>query len=86
MTARFRLSPRSAQLQIVEGHLLATSIITENGGPVAHWSKANKEARLVERKVCFILDVCSWGVVCMAVQRPSLPTSLDSERARVFIG
>lgn len=60
MTARFRLSPRSAQLQIVEGHLLATSIITENGGPVAHWSKANKEARLVERKFA-LFWMCAAG-------------------------
>ena len=30
-------------------------------GPAAHHSKANKEARLVERKVCFISDVGNWG-------------------------
>ena len=83
MTARFPLSPRSAQLQTLEGHLLAISIVTENGVPVAHWSKANKEARLVERKVCF-MNVCNWGVVCRVVQRPSLPTSLDSQRARTL--
>ena len=36
---------------------------TERGvwGPAAHHSKANKEARLVERKVCFISDVGNWG-------------------------
>ena len=61
MTAQFPLSPRSAQLQTLEGHLLAISIVTENGVPVAHWSKANKEARLVERKVCFISDAGNWG-------------------------
>ena len=30
-------------------------------GPAAHCSKANKETRLVERKVCFILDAGNEG-------------------------
>ena len=30
-------------------------------GLAAHHSKANKEARLVERKVCFISDAGNWG-------------------------
>jgi len=32
------------------------SIVTEGGGPAACCSTANKEARLVEMKVCCILD------------------------------
>ena len=28
--------------------------------PAAHCSKANKQARLVERKVCFISDADNW--------------------------
>ena len=61
MVGQFPLSPRSAQLQTLKGHLLAASIVTENGVPVTHWSKATKEARLVEREVCFILDARAWG-------------------------
>ena len=30
-------------------------------GPAANCSKANKKARLVESKVCFILDACNLG-------------------------
>ena len=30
-------------------------------GPAAHRSKANKQARLVERKVCFTSDANNWG-------------------------
>ena len=29
-------------------------------GPAACLSKANKQARLVERKVCFISDASNW--------------------------
>ena len=31
-------------------------------GLAAHFSKANKEARLAERKVCFILDASNQGM------------------------
>ena len=41
-------------------------------GPVAYRSKANKEARLVERKVCFILEASNPAV--------------GRHRARAFIG
>ena len=40
--------------------------------PAAHCSKANKQARLVERKVCFISDAGNCGVEgWQAVQRPT---------------
>ena len=42
--------------------LVRTVIFLPNPGPAALFSKAMKEARLVERKVCFILDACKgWG-------------------------
>ena len=50
-------------------------------GPAARSSKANKEARLVERKVCFILDASNrgggggGGGRQMPVQRPTSPPS-----------
>ena len=52
-------------------------------------SKANEEARLVERKVCFILDTSNgeWGKT--PVQRLALPLppllSHDNQWARTFI-
>ena len=39
-----------------------TSVCNQKWGPTAHCPKANKEAKLVERKVCFILDAGNWGV------------------------
>ena len=33
----------------------------KGGGLAARRSKANKEARLMERKVCFILDASDWA-------------------------
>ena len=56
-------------------------------GPAAHSSKANKQARLVERKVCFISDACNHvgsGGGRKPIQRPTLPT--DNQWARAFIG
>ena len=42
------------------------------GGPAAHSSKTNKQARLVERKVCFISDASSGtGGGQTSVQRPT---------------
>ena len=36
--------------------------VTERSvGPAARCSKANKQARLVEREVCFISDAGHWG-------------------------
>ena len=48
-------------------------IITEREGPAARRSKANKEARLVERKVCFILRARTRGGGQTPVQRPTPP-------------
>ena len=47
-------------------------------GPAAHLSKANKQDRLVERKVCFISDASNWG------QSPT-PPALAASGARAFI-
>ena len=52
-------------------------------GPAARCSKANKEARLVERKVCFILEAGSWGAGGGLVSKGRLPTT-DSWWARAF--
>ena len=41
----------------------ARCIVTESGGPAAHYSNANKEASLVERKVCFISEASNGGGV-----------------------
>ena len=46
--------------------------------PAAHRSKANKQARLVERRVCFISDASSWwgwGWGQTSVQRLTSPHS-----------
>ena len=48
------------------------NFVTENGGPAARRSKANKETRLVERKVCFILEAGSQGGRRTPVQRPAI--------------
>ena len=54
-------------------------------GLAAHRSKANKEARLVERKVCFILDPGNWGWgradVCPKANPPH-----NNQGARALIG
>ena len=44
--------------------LISKSYCNHKWGPAAHHSKAIKEARLVERKACFILDAGNqgWGV------------------------
>ena len=51
------------------------AVVTESGGSNACCSKAKKEAKLVERKVCFILDasngVGGWGQT--SVQRSTVP-------------
>ena len=54
-------------------------------GLAARQSKANKECRLVERKVCFILDSGNrWWGGRTPVQRPT-PPSADNQGARAFI-
>ena len=51
---------KSSSLQ--RSGLVRTVILSPNPGPAARLSKAIKEARLVERKVCFILDAGKgWG-------------------------
>ena len=47
----------------------AGSSVTESGGLAAHCSKANEEAGLVERKVCFILDAGNGGEGRTLVQK-----------------
>ena len=54
------------------------------GDTTACHSEANKQARLVERKACFISDASNWGrgwQIC--VQRLTLPP--DKQRVRAFI-
>ena len=54
------------------------------GDTTACHSKANKQARLVERKACFISDASNWGrgwQIC--VQRLTLPP--DKQRVRAVI-
>ena len=52
-------------------------------GPTAHHSKAVKKNRLMERKVCFILDAGNQGRGQTPVQRPTpFP---DNQWARAFI-
>ena len=58
----------------------------QNPGPAAHLSKASRKARLVERKVCFILDANNWwggglGVGYTPVQRPTPPPCNQGTRA-----
>ena len=55
-------------------------------GPAACHSKVNKQARLVERKLCFISDAGNWrrGEWQTSVQRPT-PTPPDKQRVRAFI-
>ena len=55
------------------------------GGLAVHHSKANKQARLVERKVCFISDAGNWGTggeggwwTSVLVQRLTVPYPLTS--------
>ena len=54
------------------------------GGPSAHHSKANKEARLMERNICFILDagVCVGGRVDSCPKAD--PPFLDNQWTRAF--
>ena len=60
-------------------------------GPAAHHSKANKEARLVEREVCFISDAGNWEWrVRTPVQSPTSPLPLTVgafiDRVLVVVG
>ena len=54
------------------------------GGPATHCSKANKQARVVERKVCFISDAgnCAggWGADIW----PKADTLPDKQRVELL--
>ena len=55
-------------------------------GLAACCSKANKQARLVERKVCFISDVDNWrGRVADVCPKADSPTPTGNQWARAFI-
>ena len=58
-------------------------------GPAAHLSKANKQDRLVERKVCFISDAGNlgggeWGAGCRHLSKGRL-LPVATSGARAFI-
>ena len=54
-------------------------------GPVSHCSKDNKEARLVERKVCFILDASNRGRGRVdTCPKADFPHFTDYQWARMF--
>ena len=45
------------------GNHSTSSLVTKSvWDPAAHLSKANKQAKLMEGKVCFILDASNWGL------------------------
>ena len=51
-------------------------------GPVVSCSKVNKDANLVERKVCFILEASNWGGGQIHVRRLTLPT--DNQQGKTI--
>ena len=54
-------------------------------GLTACGSKADEQARLVEREVCFISDAGNWwGIWWTSVQRLT-PQTPDKQRVRAFI-
>ena len=55
-------------------------------GPTACHSKANKEASLVERKVCFILEASNHGGVWTPVQKPTPHPLCWQSVGKCFIG
>lgn len=62
------------------------SPVTESGGPASHHSKANKEVRWVETKVCFILDARNLGVGrANAYLKADFPSLSHNYGARAFI-
>ena len=56
-------------------------MVLPNWGLAAQCSKASKEARLVEREFCFVLDAGNWEMRGrqMPVQRPAAPTDSGQE-------
>ena len=62
-------------------------LCNQKWGLAAHHSKANKEARLVGRKICFFWMPATgggWGQT--SVQRPTPPRLPGNQWARAFIG
>ena len=57
----------------------------QKSGPAVHYSKANKEARLVEKKVCFILDASKHGAVDFCQKDDLPPPTTDNQWTRAFI-
>ena len=60
--------------------------MSRNPGPAAHCSKASKKARLVETKVCFLLDANNrkgggQEIGYTSVQRPTPPPCNQGTRA-----
>ena len=53
--------------------------VTESWGLGPRHSKASKQTRLVERKVCFISDAGNWGLGETSVQRPLPPLASGGE-------
>ena len=52
--------------------------VTKSGGLAGRHSKANKEASLVERKVCFILDASNWWGKGRLLSKGQFPTTTTS--------
>ena len=57
----------------------------QKSGPAVHYSKANKEASLVEKKVCFILDASKHGAVDFCRKYDLPPPTTDNQWTRAFI-
>ena len=67
--------------------LVAQETVTKSGDLAARSSKANKEARLVERKVCFVSEAATWegrADSCPKTDSPPPPPPTDNQRARAF--
>ena len=54
------------------------------GGLAAYRSEASKQARLVERKVCFISDAGSWGRGRVVDVCPKADSPTDKQGMRTF--
>ena len=76
-----------AQKPAVASPTLGTKICYQKiclGGPAACHSKANKQAKLVERKVCFISDASNWGEAGGHPSKGQLPAS-NKQGVRAFV-
>ena len=75
-------NPKEPDIVRVQLHIGSQNLLAKVG-PAAHCSKANKGARLVERKVCFISKAGKWWGGQTPVQSQLPPT--DNQGARAFI-